>query len=125
MIKKGLKAISIPFVLSLIHFLLSDQLTRSFYLFFGAMIVFGGLIVLILITKGKSVYIGFGYLGFLALKLIVFILLYFDDLETLSGTDDMEKIGYLIPLVISFFIEVFGLQAALSSQTQDQPNKIN
>jgi len=125
MIKKVLKAISIPFVLSLIHFLLSDQLTRSFYLFFGAMIVFGGLIVLILITKGKSVYIGFGYLGFLALKSIVFMLLYFEDLETLSGTDDMEKIGHLIPLVISLFIEVFGLHAVLSSQSQDKPNKIN
>lgn len=125
MIKKVLKAISIPFVLSLIHFLFSDQLTRSFYLFFGAMIVLGGLIVLILITKGKSGYIGFGYLGFLTLKLIVFMLLYFDDLETLSGTYDIEKIGYLIPLLITLSIEVFGLQAVLKSQPQDKPNKIN
>lgn len=125
MMKKVLKAISIPFVLSLIHFLFSDQLTRSFYLFFWAMIVFGGLIVLILTTKGKSGYIGFGYLGFLALKLIVFMLLYFDDLETLSDTDDMEKIEHLIPLIISLFLEVFGLQAVLSSQPQDKPNKIN
>jgi len=125
MIKKVLKAISIPIVLSLTHFLFSDQLTRSFYLFFGAMIVLGGLIVLILIAKGKSGYIGFGYLGFLALKLIAFMLLYFDDLETLSGTDDMEKTGYLIPLLITLSIEVFGLQAVLSSQPQDKPNKIN
>ena len=125
MIKKLLKAISIPLVLSVTHFLFSDGLTRSFYLFFGAMITLGGLMVMILIRKGKSVYIGFGYLGFLALKLIVFMLLYFDDLETLSGIDDMEKIGYLIPLVISLAIEVFGLQAVLLSQPQDQPNKIN
>jgi len=125
MIKKVLKAISIPFILSLTHFLFSDQLARSFYLFFGAMIVLGGLIVLILITKGKSGYIGFGYLGFLTLKLIVFMLLYFDDLETLSGTDDIEKTGYLIPLLITLSIEVFGLQAVLSSQPQDKPNKIN
>ena len=125
MIKKVLKAISIPFVLSLIHFLFSDGLIRSFYLFFGVMILFGGLIVLILITKGKSAYVGFGYLGFLALKLIVFMLLYFDDLETLSSIGATEKIGYLIPLIISLFLEVFGLQAVLSSQPQDKPNKIN
>ena len=122
---KVLKAISIPFVLSLIHFFLSDGLIRSFYLFFGAMIVIGGLIVSILITKDKSAYIGFGYLGFLVLKLIVFMLLYFDDLETLSSIGATEKIGYLIPLIISLFLEVFGLQAVLSSQPQDKPNKIN
>ena len=125
MIKKVLKAISMPFVLSLIHFLFSDGLIRSFYLFYGAMIVFGCLIAFILITKGKSAYIGFGYLGFLALKLIVFMLLYFDDLETLSGTDAMEKTGHLIPLVISLFVEVFGLQAVLASPPQDKPNKFN
>ena len=125
MIKKVLKAISIPLVLSLIHFLFSDGLIRSFYLFFGAMILFGGLIVLILITKGKSAYVGFGYLGFLALKLIAFMLLYFDDLETLSSTGAMEKTVHLIPLAISLFAEVFGLQAVLMSLPQDQPNKIN
>jgi hypothetical protein len=125
MMNKVLKAVSIPFVLSVAHFLFSDELIRSFYLFFGAMITLGGMMVMILITKGKSDYIGFGYLGFLALKLIVFMILYFDDLETLSGINDMEKIGHLIPLVISLAIEVFGLQAVLSSQPQDKPNKIN
>ncbi len=125
MMNKVLKAISIPFVLSLIHFFLSDGQIRSFYLFFGAMIVIGGLIVLILITKDKSAYIGFGYLGFLVLKLIVFMLLYFDDLETLSSIGATEKIGYLIPLIISLFLEVFGLQTVLSSQPQDKRNKIN
>jgi hypothetical protein len=122
---KVLKAISIPFVLSLIHFFLSDGLIRSFYLFFGAMIVIGGLIVSVLITKDKSAYIGFGYLGFLVLKLIVFMLLYFDELETLSSIGATEKLGYLIPLAISLFAEVFGLQAVLMSLPQDQPNKIN
>lgn len=85
----------------------------------------GGLIVSVLITKDKSAYIGFGYLGFLVLKLIVFMLLYFDDLETLSSIGATEKIGYLIPFIISLFLEVFGLQAVLSSQPQGKPNKIS
>lgn len=120
MIKEVLKIISVPFALGAIHFLFSDAITRSFYMFFIGMIVLGGLLVWALTLIEKTYYIGFSYLGFLGLKLILFMVLFGETLETLTGLEPISRAAYLIPLFVSLFVEIAALYKILNRTSKSE-----
>jgi arginine exporter protein ArgO len=114
MIKQVLKMISAPFALGAAHFLFSDSITRDFYLFFMGMIGVGALLVWALTLIEKTYYIGFSYLGFLGLKLIVFMILFGETLETLTALEPTSRAAYLIPFFVSLLVEIGALYKVLN-----------
>jgi hypothetical protein len=125
MTKGVLKRIGIPLFLGVLHFLFSSELTRSFYLFFGGMIILGTLIAMGLVVFGKTDYLGASYFGFFGLKLTLFVIIYYQQLEGLSNKNNLERMELLIPLVLSLFIEALGLSSILLDKELDKPNKNN
>jgi len=114
MIKEVLKTISVPFALGAIHFFLSDAITRDFYLFFMGTIVLGALLVWALTLIEKTHYIGFSYLGFLGLKLILFMVLFGETLETITTIEPTSRAAYLIPFFVSLLVEIGALYKVLN-----------
>lgn len=125
MTKSVLKRISIPLFLGMLHFLYSGELTRSFYLFFGVMLILGILVVMGLVVFGKTDYLGASYFGFFGLKLTLFVIIYYQKLEGLSNNNNLERMELLTPLVLSLFIEVLGLSSILLFKERDKLNKNN
>ena len=120
MIKEVLKIISLPFVLGTIHFLFSDSITRDFYLFFMGMIVVGAFLIWALTLIEKTYYIGFSYLGFLGLKLILFMILFGETLETLTALEPTSRAAYLIPFFISLLVEIGALYKVLNHTSNSE-----
>ena len=125
MTKSVLKRISTPLFLGMLHFLYSGELTRSFYLFFGGMLILGILVVMGLVVFGKTDYLGASYFGFFGLKLTLFVIIYYQKLEGLSNNNNLERMELLTPLVLSLFIEALGLSSILLFKEQDKLNKNN
>ena len=125
MTKAVLKRISFPLFLAMLHFLFSSELIRSFYLFFGGMIIVGTLVVMGLVVFGKTDYLGASYFGFFGLKLTLFVIIYYQQLEGLSNNNNLERMELLIPLVLSLFIEVIGLSSILLFKELVKLNKNN
>lgn len=114
MIQSVFKIISVPVLLGVIHFLFGDGVIRSFYLFFGGMIVLGALLLWALTLIEKTYYIGFSYLGFLGLKLILFMVLFGKTLETLTAIEPSSRATYLIPFFVSLLVEIGALYKVLN-----------
>lgn len=120
MIKEVLKMISVPFALGAVHFLFSDSITRDFYLFFMGMIGVGALLVWALTLIEKTYYIGFSYLGFLGLKLIVFMVLFGETLEALSALETISRVTYLTPFFIALWVEIGALYKVLNHASKSE-----
>lgn len=120
MIREVLKITSVPSVLGAIHFLFSDAITRSFYLFFMGMIVLGALLIWALTLIEKTYYLGFSYLGFLGLKLILFMVLFGETLETLTALEPTSRAAYLIPFFISLLVEIGALYKVLNHTSKSE-----
>jgi hypothetical protein len=85
----------------------------SFSLYFAvsSVVVIGALYVLK--RKGKTEQIGYIYLGFILLKLLVFALLFSGFLATIDTLETRKRAQPLAPLFISLIIEAFAVSKLL------------
>jgi len=120
MIKEVLRITSIPSALGAIHFLFSNAVMRSFYLFFMGMIVLGALLIWALTLIEKMYYVGFSYLGFLGLKLILFMVLFGETLETLTALEPSSRAAYLTPFFVSLLVEIGALYKVLNYTSKSE-----
>lgn len=90
----------------------------SFSLYFGASsaVVIGALYFLK--RGGKTDQLGYIYIGFILLKLLVFALLFSDFLATIDALETRQRAQPLAPLFISLLIETIAVSKLLKDSAK-------
>lgn len=90
----------------------------SFSLYFAAssVVVIGALYTLK--RKGKTEQLGYIYLGFILLKLMVFALLFNDFLAAIDSLETRQRAQPLAPLFISLLIEAWAVSKLLKDSVK-------